>query len=537
MRTRPLAFVLLIFAGAALAQTPPADPPAPAAPEVPEGPRRLKGYDPEGGAGKILYEVDVEGTIDLGLAAFVERVADRATANDVLLVRIKTFGGRVDAAVRIRDALLGAAATTVVYVDRRAISAGALISLAADTLIMSPGSSMGAATPVQGTPTGEMKPTSEKVVSYMRAEMRSTAEAKGRRKDLAEAMVDADIEIDGVTPKGKLLTLTGERALELGIIDAVLADYGSVIAHLNLGAAERVRVDTHWAEKLARLLTDPMVSSLLMVFGFLGLLIEFYTPGFGVAGIVGISCLALFFLGQYSAQLAGWEELILLLVGIVLLAIELFITPGFGVLGISGILCILVALIMAMVEFDLPLGVAWDLGYIQSAIQSALTRIVILLVVMVAGLAVATKYFPSSRLASWLVFRADRAPQDESVSGLGAEEPGGSLLRDLDGLEGARGRTKSVLRPAGIAVFGGRRIHVLSDGEYIPNDALVEVVEVDGHRVMVRVVQSDESDGSEPGPHEPPPSVAAADPASQAEPPAEAPASPPPDDDHTPAAG
>lgn len=488
VRTRPLAFLLLIFAGAALAQTPPADerPTATPAPEAPEGPRRLKGYDPEGGAGKTVYEVDIEGTIDLGLAAFVERVAEQATANDILLIRIKTFGGRVDAAVRIRDALLGAAATTVVYVDRRAISAGALISLAADTLLMSPGASMGAATPVQGSPTGEMKPTSEKVVSYMRAEMRATAEAKGRRADLAEAMVDADVEIDGVVTKGKLLTLTGERALELGLVDGAVADYEAVIGLLNLGAASRVRTATHWAEKLARLLTDPMVSSLLMMFGFLGLLIEFYTPGFGVSGIVGIICLSLFFLGQYSAQLAGWEELILLLVGLVLLGIELFVTPGFGVLGVLGVVSVLVALIMAMVEFDLPLGVAWDLGYIQSAIQSALTRVVILLIVLGAGLAVATKYFPSSRLANWLVFKAERGVTEEGGTGLGAEAPGGSLQRDMDGLLGERGRAQSVLRPAGIALFGTRRVHVLSDGEFIPNGAWVEVVEVDGHRVVVR---------------------------------------------------
>ena len=230
---------------------------------------QLKGYDPGGGQGRTLYEVPIEGTIDLGLAPFVERVIERASSEDIVLIRVKTFGGRVDAAVRIRDALLDSRAATVAYVDRRAISAGALISLACHTLVMGPGASIGAATPVQQGKSGEMEKTSEKVVSYMRAEMRSTAEARGRRADLAEAMVDADIEIKGVTEKGKLLTLTTERALELGLADATATDFEATVRLLNLGDADRVRLDTHWAEKVARVLTDPVVSSLLMTFGFL----------------------------------------------------------------------------------------------------------------------------------------------------------------------------------------------------------------------------------------------------------------------------
>jgi membrane-bound serine protease (ClpP class) len=175
----------------------------------------LKGHDPHGGAGKKLIEIPIEGTIDLGLAAFVERSVAQATTNDVIVLKIKTFGGRVDAAVRIRDVLLEANAPTVAFIDHRAISAGALITLACDTILVSPGASIGAATPVESGPQGQMQPTAEKVISYMRAEMRATAEAKGRRTDIAEAMVDPDIEIAGLNPKGKLLTLTGEQAIKL----------------------------------------------------------------------------------------------------------------------------------------------------------------------------------------------------------------------------------------------------------------------------------------------------------------------------------
>ncbi len=477
MQLRPLPVLLFISATAAVAQSPQ---------EQPAPNPKLKAYDPGGGAGKKLFEVPIEGTIDLGLAPFVDRVIEQAQPGDVVVLKIKTFGGRIDAAVRIRDALLDSKARTVAYIDHRAISAGALIALATDTIIMSPGASIGAATPVEIGGEGEMKATSEKVVSYMRAEMRATAEAKGRRGDIAEAMVDADIEVKGVNEKGKLVTLTGDRALELGIADAVAPDYAAALALLNLGAAERVRTETDWGEKVARLLTDPVVSSLLMSFGVLGLLMEFYTGGHGIGGAVGLICLGLFFFGQYAAHLAGWEEILLFGIGMALLLVEIFLIPGFGVAGIAGIACMTIGLGMALVEFDLPLGVSFELGYIQEAVQLAAIRIAAVILVLIAGTFVFSKYLPRTQVGGQLILQSAVGSREGYV---------GTADQSYLGLLGHSGRAVGALRPAGIADFSGRRVDVVTEGDFVEAGSLVKVILVDGNRVVVKKIVSLEGEG------------------------------------------
>ncbi len=449
--------------------------------EQPVDATRLKAYAPAGGAGKKLYEVNIEGEIDLGLAPYVERVVQQAGKNDVIAVHIKTFGGRIDAAVRIRDALLATRAKTFAFIDQRAISAGALISLAADTIIMTPGASIGAATPVQTGSSGEMKPTSEKVVSYMRAEMRATAEAKGRRADIAEAMVDADVAVPGISPKGKLLTLTAEEALKVGIADAISDSFDDAVKLLNLSEAERVHTETHWGEKVARALTDPVVSSLLMSIGMLGLLAEFYTGGHGIGGAIGLICLALFFFGQYASNLAGWEELLLFAGGAVLLLVEIFFIPGFGVTGILGIAAMAVALVLSLFELHLPFDVSFELGYFQQALESAVVRLAVALVVVIVGAVTMTRYLPSTRWGRHLVLQSSTGAAVGYVS---------SPKKDFE-LLGKTGRALSKLRPAGIAELDGRRVDVVSEGEFIDAGSTIQVLLVDGNRVVVKKVQGE----------------------------------------------
>src|SRR3990172_3998792 len=183
----------------------------------------------------------MEGVIDLGLAPFVQRVLDEATEAGAaaVVLEINTFGGRVDAAVQIRDALLRARVRTVAFVNKRAISAGALISLSAENLVMAGGGTIGAATPVQmGQPGAAAQPVAEKTVSYMRKEFRATAESRKRPPLLAEAMVDADVEIPGVIEKGKLLTLTTEEALKHKLVDFRADSMESALQQLGLGGAE-----------------------------------------------------------------------------------------------------------------------------------------------------------------------------------------------------------------------------------------------------------------------------------------------------------
>ena len=407
--------------------------------------------------------VPIHGTIDLGLAPYVRRALAAHPDAAVVILDVDTFGGRVDAAVRIRDALLSAGRPSIVFVHRRAISAGALISLAAEHIVVTSGATMGAATPVQ-LEGGDAKPVEEKMVSYMRSEMRATAEARGRSGDIAEAMVDADFEVPGLDEKGKLLTLTTDTALSSGIADAQFETLDALLAALGLSEAPRLDVAPTWAEQVARVLTDPTVSGLLMGLGTLGLLIELTHPGLIIPGVVGALSLGLFLGGHWVVELAGWEELILLLLGVFLLAAELLILPGFGLAGIGGLLSLAAALTLALI--GLPLGVSWELGLITDA----LGVVVISTFVAAVLLLVAMRFLPQRRFARGLVLQTTL---DAVVT-----PPASALL-------GALGVASTDLRPAGKALIDGRLVDVVSQLHFVERGASVQVVEVEGARVVV----------------------------------------------------
>jgi len=421
--------------------------------------------------GRLLL-IPIHGTIDLGLAPFVERVLQRAQQGDTVILDVDTFGGRVDAAVRIRDALLSSKARVVAFINRRAISAGALISLASDVIAMTPGGTIGAATPVQmGSPGEGMKPVEEKVVSYMRKEMKATAEAKGRRGDIAEAMVDGDVEIEGVNKKGKVLTLTTEEAKRLGISDHTVPDLDELLASIGLPGRTAEKPGITWAERVARFLTDPTVSSLLMTLGFLGILIEFYTGGHGLMLIVSLVCLGLFFFGHLVVDLAGWEELALFLVGAALLVVELFVLPGFGVTGVAGIAFMLLSLVLALEEIPkMPFDVYWSLGLLRSA----LARVMGVVIVTAALGVVIARYAPRTPLGRRVMLAA--------ATPAGASFPAETAATQV----GQTGVAATDLRPAGKALLSGQRLDVVSEGGYIDKDAAVRVVAVEGSRIVVR---------------------------------------------------
>jgi membrane-bound serine protease (ClpP class) len=420
--------------------------------------------------------VPIHGTIDLGLAPFVQRALDEHPGAAAIVLDVDTFGGRVDAAVQIRDALLEAEVPVIAYVNRRAISAGALISLSADTLAFAPGASMGAATPVQ-LEGGEATAVDEKTVSYMRSEMRATAEATGRDGALAEAMVDASLEVPGISEAGKLLTLSTEQAVQVGLADGVADDLDALLAAVGLQGAERVTLATSWSEDVARMLTAPEVAGLLMSIGFLGVMVELYQPGFGLPGVVGISCLGLFFFGHMTAHLAGWEELLILLLGLVALAIEAFVLPGFGVVGVGGALLVLLALTLALV--GAPLEVAWDLGLIGEAFGRVVVGLAVTAVAFLALMVV----LPARRLPKWMVLDARitaSAPGTVSSGDSHTVSHGADL-----GLFGRPGRALTDLRLSGKAEIDGRVVDVVSQHEYIDRDTPIVVVEVEGVRVVV----------------------------------------------------
>ena len=416
----------------------------------------------------VAYVIPVHGMIDLGLAPFVQRVLDEAAAENasVVILDINTFGGRVDAAVLIRDALLGTRVRTAAFVNRRAISAGALITLAAEKVAMTDGATVGAATPVNAGPSGEMQTASEKTVSYMRKEFRATAESRHRPLLLAEAMVDADVEIAGVIEKGKLLTLTTEEALKHGVADFRAQSVEEVLASLGVRDAVLRRASETWAETVVRALTHPVVSSLLMTLGMMGLIVELRTPGFGVPGAVGIASLGLFFWGHWIVQVAGWEEALLIGAGLVLLLIEVFVTPGFGVAGVAGIAALVAGLGLSLVGA----GATW--GTVVIALGRVAFAMLLALVIGVALLRLLPRLPVAWRLVLTTELEADKGF---------ASAP----ARDEE-LKGKSGHAISPLRPAGIANIGNARVDVVSDGEFIEPGTAVDVVRVDGNRVVVR---------------------------------------------------
>ncbi|MBU0550543.1 nodulation protein NfeD [Myxococcota bacterium] len=436
----------------------------------------------DGGRSRRVLVIPIKETIDLGLAPFVTRMLE-ARAHDVsaVILDVDTFGGRVDAAVKIRDALLATRIPTIAFVNRRAISAGALISLAADHIVFTRGASMGAATPIEMSG-GEAKAVGEKMVSYMRSEMASTAQAKGRDGRLAEAMVDADIALEGVTEKGKLLTVTTNDAARLGLADAQAETLNELLKALGLEYAEVKRANTNWAEQLARFLTNPVVSGLLMSLGMLGLLLELYTPGFGFAGALGLLCLVLFFGGHMVVDLAGWEEVTLFILGLIALAAEIFILPGFGVAGVLGIAMIAASLIMAMLS--LPLGTAWDLGLVNDAMSTVMLSLVGTTLLAIAGM----RFLPDSRLGRGLILQTTLGSRGGDVD---KERASYAAPEGWSNYVGQRGVAKTDLRMSGKAKIGGELVDVVSQGEYIDAGTPIRVVDVEGVRVVV-VADSEE---------------------------------------------
>ncbi len=421
------------------------------------------------GGKSLVYVVPVKGVIDLGLAPFIQRVLAEANQNQAaaVILDINTLGGRVDAAVQIRDALLDSPVRTIAFVDKRAISAGALIALASEKIVMAPGGTIGAATPVQSGRTGETaEKSSEKTVSYVRKEFRATAESRKRPPLIAEAMVDSDVVIPDVTEKGKLLTLTTDEALQLKVADFQALSIEALLKELNIQDVELRTFSPNWAEEVVRFLTHPMVSSLLVSVAMLGIFLELRTPGFGIPGVIGLSSLSLFMWGHWIVQLAGWEELLLAALGLFLFALELFVIPGFGLVGILGILALLGALVMS------TLGAGSHSGFVLWAVVRMGFSLVTAIVLSVLFL----KFLPKLPVGRKLVLSTEL----EATDGYASAPPS-----DYQWL-GRIGHAHSPLRPSGIADFQGHRLDVVSDGEYIDAGEPIRVMHVDGNRIVVQ---------------------------------------------------
>ncbi|MFH1728771.1 MAG: NfeD family protein [Pseudomonadota bacterium] len=428
---------------------------------------------------EVFYLIKVDGMIDRGLLPFIKRTIQVAQEEGAkgLIFDINTFGGRLDAAVEIRDAIMDTKLTTIAFINPRAISAGALISIACDKIAMTSGGTIGAATPIMTGPSQEAKPVGEKMVSYFRSEMRATAEKKGRDPKIAEAMVDSDVEIKDVIEKEKLLTLTTQDAIKIKFIDTIAETKQEVLTNLGFENGIIKENKTNWAEEFIRFITHPLVSSLLMSIGFLGLFLEFKTAGWGIAGTAGTIALILFFFGHYTINLVGWEEILLFLLGVALLLAEIFFIPGFGIAGISGIFCVVISLILSLMDTKFPVS--------MPDISAAFLQVGFAVIFTFIGMLLIIKYFPKTGFGKRLVLQAgilsrnaDKAKdldnQNMEIEGIEAIEVG-----DI-------GRAKTILRPAGTAIFNKKKYSVVTEGDFIEEGSEIELIKIEGTKFVVR---------------------------------------------------
>lgn len=413
-----------------------------------------------------IYLIHVEGLIDNGLHKYIQRginLAERNEASGIILY-IDTFGGLVDAADKIRKNLLDTDLTVVAFIDKNAASAGALISIASDSIFMSPGASIGAATVVDGG--GQY--ASEKMQSYMRGLMRATAEAKNRDPRIAEAMVDETLEIEGIIEVGKLLTLSAEEAVRIGLADQKLRTLTDVLRHMDWEDKELVDLKEHWAESVLRFLSNPVISSLLMLMMLGGLYFELQSPGIGFPGIVAGIGTMLFFAPLYIMGLAQSWEIVLFFIGVVLIVVEVFVIPGFGVSGLLGI---------SLVIFSLATSLIGNVGLSfpqLNQISQAIWTMAITLLLGIGLVASLIRYMPENKFFSKLIL-ADSTDREHGYTSSDSKD-------DLIGREGV---AMTSLRPAGTVLIDEKRIDVVSVGDFVEKGARVKVIDTSSSRVMV----------------------------------------------------
>lgn len=277
--------------------------------------------------GRKIYYTLLRGTINNNLADDFEGVlkeAEKANAK-VLILEIDTFGGRLDAAVRIKDKLVDTKINTIAFVNKKAISAGALISLATKHIVMAPGSTIGAATPVNLTYWKE-KPTSEKIISYFSKEMKSTAEAGGHPGNIAAAMVDPDLQIAGVVEKGKLLTLTTKEAIRLKVAEYEVQDLAELYHKFQLDGLAIENRPIPWTEKVAELMPDQKTifnpTLLWFLLGLTLIFLEFVVPGV-ILVFFGIGAWAVAVTTYFGLAASSQSQLLLFAVASILLLVVL----------------------------------------------------------------------------------------------------------------------------------------------------------------------------------------------------------------------
>lgn len=418
-----------------------------------------------------VWVLAIDGEIGRSTVSYVREGLAQATAAGAAaaIFELSTPGGYLDAASQTRDAIMDAALPALAYVNREAYSAGALLAIACKKIYFAPGGVMGAATPVYFEE-GKLQEAPEKVVSAVRKLFRATAETRGRPPEVAEAMVDRDVEIPELIEKGKLLTLTSQEAAEWGYSDGEVESLAELLELEGLGGAEVVRFAPRWIDKVVGALTTPWVSALLITLGVLGLIAEMLIPGFGVAGISGLACLGLFFWSHSVVGLAGWESIVFFIGGMVAILLEVFVLTAtdFGVAGLLGLILVGLGFYTAMVgPFTQPGEVVRAVGAVSGG-----------LVVAVVGTVLLISLLPRSRLRLGGVFLSSTVT-GRAFDQLNHRAPASPWV-------GRQGVAATDLHPVGMADFGGEWVDVVCEEGFLPKGTQLVVIKDEGYRKVVR---------------------------------------------------
>lgn len=398
----------------------------------------------------LVFVVPVREEITRATQRYIDIAIKEAESKgaSMILFELDTYGGLVDATEKIKNHITSTNIETTCFIDNKAESAGVLLAISCDNIVINPYGTIGSA---------ETIPNNEKILSMWKSMLRNVAQNKGRDPEIVEAMADVDVTIEGISEKGKLLNLTAEEALGFGIADGIASTQEEVLEFLGLEDVRVEVVEEDWSTKIGKLLSSQLVSSLLLIIGLLGIIVEFFVPGFGLPGIVGGVALFLFFGGNLMVGNASWFSIMFFLVGVILLVIEVFV-PGFGLPGIAGIILTIFGIATSM-----------------QSMQHAITAILMALITAIVAVVIIFKFGLNSRTFKSITL-------EQSIKGSSHVNIEGKMLVKV----GDRGVTATMMRPSGFVEIDENRFDATAISDYIPKGTIVEVVRIEGSKIIVK---------------------------------------------------
>ena len=420
-----------------------------------------------------VFLMEIRGDIDPRMNRYVDLALDQATEvnADIILIDMDTYGGAVNDANDIRTKILEYEKPVWVFINNDAASAGALISIACDSIYMVPGANIGAATVVNGAD-GSQAP--DKYQSYMRSIMRSTAEENNRDPLIAEGMVDDRVDIEGVTESGKIITFNTSEAIANGYCEREVASIQDILEKNNIVDYELIKYELSGTEEVISFFLNPFVSGLLILVITAGIFFELQTPGVGFPIAAAGIALVLYLVPYYLNGLAANWEIAAFFIGFALIALEVFVIPGFGLAGIAGIVCTVGALIFMMLGND-----NFNFDYVPvGEISTAATVVGIGVLGSIIVLFLFGYRLTQSKIFSRVALMTSQEKKDGYVATIYAED-----------FVGRQGTANTILRPSGRIEIEGEVYDAYTRGEYVEAGERVVVISQEGSTLKVRVVK------------------------------------------------